>query len=238
MDTSSVVTLKDLVNTILFNTGRDQSDYFHIYNYVISAIREINMLHASDFKVVKLTVNQNTFTIDWPDDYLGLVYLGIPVGGKIHTLTRKDELITTTTWVNGQETLTTEQDEGVRADFGQRSGYGATGGKNIAYYTSDKKNRRFFINGLRLQFAEVILGYKTSGVSDENTLIPVTYLMAIQQWVEWRIAQRADSRNLKEADYFKKEYEQEISLLKAFESPTMDELYDAYYSACIGTYQR
>jgi hypothetical protein len=238
MDTSGVNTLKDIVNTIMFNTGYGQSDYNYIYNHVIAAIREIHMFHGNKHKVVKINVNMNTFTIDWPDDYLGLVCLGIPINGKIWTLTRNDEIITTTTMINGQESLTSTQGEGVIIPKGQTCGYGATGGKNRYTYTSDENNRSIFINGANLQFANVILSYLSSGVEDENTLIPVKYYMPIEFFVRWRMCQRKDSGNLNDAQYWRSEYDKEISQLKAFEAPTFEEIYDAMYSVCSGTYQR
>jgi hypothetical protein len=147
MDTSGLQSLKELVNTVLYNTGHTESEYHQIYNHVIAAVREIHMLHSNKYKVAKVPVNMNTFTIDWPDDYLGLVYLGIPIGGKVWTLTRDNEQVTTTTMVNGQEVLTNDQGEGVVNGKGQTHGYAATGGKNTMTYTSDENNRRFFING-------------------------------------------------------------------------------------------
>ena len=237
MDTSGSIILKDVVNRILFRTGKDSGDYVYVYEEVISAIREINMLYSTQFKVTKIGVDINTKTIPVPSDYLGLVYLGFPEGGRIHILTKDDELVTTTTMINGQETLTTSQGEGVPIGHGQTRGYGATGGKNKYYYTYDAINGRFFINGTNLQFANIVLAYRSSGVSDENTVIPIKLYPSIEYCVRMRMEERLEG-DLRKAQYFDKRYEEEINKLKSFEAPTIDEIYDSFYKATSGTYQR
>lgn len=236
MDSSGVSTLSALVKNVLYRNGLNQNQYFYVFQSVIDAIREIHMFHTNKCKVVKVIVNTDTNTIDWPDDYLGMVYLAIPVNGQLWTLTRDNNIVPTTTLVNGQETLTSEQGEGVQSQRGQSYGYGTTGGRNVLYYTEDQNNRRFFINGANP--LNVILAYQSSGVMDEDTLIPLKYRNAINFYVRWMLYLRDDSGDLKKADYFLDLYEQEINKLTAYEDPTMPEIYDALYSTYTGTYQR
>jgi hypothetical protein len=236
MDTSGAQTLKMIVNGIIFSTGHGQEDYLYIYQYVLDAIRDIHMFYTNKCKVSKVYVNTDTNTIDWPDDYLGLVYLGIPVGGKLWVLTRDNNIITTTTLVNGQETLTPIQGEGINYSHGQEYGLGTTGGRNKFYYTEDQNNRRFFINGVNP--LNVILAYQSSGVEDEDTLIPVKYKNAINYYARWQLYLRDDSGDFKRAQLFADMYDQEIKKLVAFEGPTMDEIYDALRSTYTGTLQR
>jgi hypothetical protein len=62
--------------------------------------------------------------------------------------------------------------------------------------------------------------------------------MSIEFFTRYRMAQRKDSGDLNDAEYWLKQYDGEINKLKAFESPSLDEVFDAYYRACSGTYQK
>jgi hypothetical protein len=193
------------------------------------------MFHTKRYKITKVTVDTQTNTIDWPNDYIGLCYLGVPSNGQLRTLTRDNKLITTTTLVNGQETLNSEQGEGVGPPEGQLFGYGTTGGKNDFYYAEDERNRRFFLIGTNP--ANVLLGYISSGVEDKDSLIPIRYKQCIIMYTRWKKNLR-EPVNMREADYFKDLYEQECNKLRAFEAPTLDEIYDALLSEYTATYTR
>jgi len=232
MDTANVQTLKNIVKGVIFENGYDTGMYTYVYQQVINALREIHMYHTTKYKVVKVDVDIQTNTIEWPDDYLGLVFLGIPSNGRIWTLTRDDKLITTTTLVDGQETLDSTVGEGVVVEADLAWGYQAKGGQNSFYYTEDENNRRFVINGTNP--ANIILGYISSGVEDKDTLVPLKYKDCIHFYVRWRMNLR-EPVNKVNADYFKKEYEEAVNKLKAFEDPTLDEIYDAILKSSIQT---
>jgi hypothetical protein len=236
MDTPGYRTLKQIVKDIHFEGGYGLENWKYIGQFALNAIRDLHMFHTKKYKIAKVTVDIQTNTIDWPDDYVGLCYLGIPTAdGRIWTLTRKNELITTTTLVNGQETLNSEQGEGVIPIEGQIVGYAATGGKNSFYYSEDEVNRRFFLIGANP--INIILGYISSGVTDKDTVIPIRFKEAIINYVRWKIKLR-EPIDYKGSDYFKDLYEQECNKLIAFEDPTLDELYDALLSEYSGTYTR
>jgi hypothetical protein len=235
MDTPGYRTLKQIVKDIHFEGGYGMEDWKYLGQFALNAIRDIHMFHTKKTKVVKVVVDPSTNTIDWPDDYIGLCFLGVPRNGQLWTLTRDNNLITTTTLVNGQETLTPSQGEGVIPLEGQIVGYGTKGGKNDFYYTEDEANRRFFIIGANP--ANVLLGYMSSGVTDKDTVIPIRFKEAIINFSRWKLKLR-EPIDYKGADYFKDLYEQEVNKLVAFEGPTLDEVYDALLSEYSGTYNR
>lgn len=235
MDTPGYRTLKQIVKDIHFEGGYGMEDWKYLGQFALNAIRDIHMFHTKKTKVVKVVVDPSTNTIDWPDDYIGLCFLGVPRNGQLWTLTRNNNLITTTTLVNGQEALTPSQGEGVIPPEGQIVGYGTKGGKNDFYYTEDEANRRFFIIGANP--ANVLLGYMSSGVTDKDTVIPIRFKEAIINFSRWKLKLR-EPIDYKGADYFKDLYEQEVNKLVAFEGPTLDEVYDALLSEYSGTYNR
>lgn len=235
MDTSGVRTLKQIVKDIHYEGGYGLDNWGYIGQFALNAIRDLHMYHTGSPKITKVTVNVQTNTIDWPDDYIGFCYLGIPINGQLVTLTKNNRLITTTTLVNGQETLSIDQGEGVIPVEGQLDGYGTTGGKNDYYYSEDEYNRRFVLIGANPR--NVLLGYISSGVADKDTLIPVKYKECIINFVRWKLKLR-EPVDMRQADYFKDLYEQECNKLKAFEDPTLDEIYDALLSEYSGTYTR
>lgn len=235
MDTPGYRTLKQIVKDIHFESGLGMDSWKYIGQFALDAIRELHMFHTKQYKITKVTVDTQTNTIDWPNDYIGLCYLGVPSNGQLRTLTRDNKLITTTTLLNGQETLNSEQGEGVIPPEGQLFGYGTVGGKNDFYYSEDERNRRFFLIGANP--ANVLLGYISSGVEDKDSLIPIRFKQCIIMYTRWKKNLR-EPVNMREADYFKDLYEQECNKLRAFEAPTLDEIYDALLSEYTATYTR
>lgn len=238
MDSPGVRTLKQMVKDIHFEGGYGNDNWKIIGQFALNAIRDLHMFTTKQYKITKVTVDTQTNTIDWPTDYIGFCYLGVPSNGRLRTLTRDNLLITTTTLVNGQETLNSAQGEGVIPPEGQLYGYGTTGGKNDFYYAEDEANRRFILVGTNP--ANVLLGYISSGIEDKDTLIPIRYKEAIINFVRWKLNLRepVSPSKLQTANYFKDLYEQECNKMKAFEDPTLDEIYDALLKEYTATYTR
>lgn len=236
MDTSGTRTLKQIVKDIHFEGGYSPENWKIIGQFALNAIRELHMFHTVQYKIAKINVDTSIHTIDWPTDYIGFCYIGVPQNGKLWTLTRNNQLISTTTLLNGQETLDSNQGEGVVPPEGQLFGYGTHGGKNDWYYVEDEPNRRFILVS-NTPPSSVLLGYKSSGVEDKDTLIPLRYKECIINFVRWKLKLR-EPVDPKMADYFKDLYEQECNKLRAYEDPTLDEIYDALLSEYSATYTR
>ena len=235
MDTSATQTLKQIVKGITLQ-GYGLDNWKFIGQYAIDAIREVHMYHTSErYKIAKVVMDPNTNTFDWPTDYIGLVYIGIPDNGRVCILTRDNEIIPTTTLVNGQETLDSTKGEGVLISSGQTEGYGARGGKNTFYYSADELNRRFIINGTNP--ANILLAYTSSGVADKDTLIPVKFKLMIDYFARWKLNERPPE-NLKLATYYEDQYYKEVNKLKLFEAPSLPEIYDAWLSEYSGAIRR
>jgi hypothetical protein len=239
MDTPGYRTFGNVVTDLMVIMGYDKSQYFYLTQLCLNACREIHRFYTGNNKTQKIPVNIDLNSIDWPDDYEGFVSLSIPVGGRMVPLTRQDAIVTTTTVINGQETLDPTAGEGLPVGGPRRHGLGASGGRNKFYYTIDERNRRFFINGHNPLSA--VLSYTSSGVEDEDSLIPNKFIPAIQYYASWKINERADSgdpRALNKAQYFETQFEKEATKITVAESPTLDEIYDAIYKSMTGTYSR
>lgn len=188
------------------------------------------MFHFDNVKTTKVTCN-DIGIIDFPSDYVKYVALSINDGGLMWTLTRRDDLVRTTTESGGDETLNSTIGEGVSIDTGTDLGYRTIGGKNDYYFTVDERNNRFIVRGI--PNTTLFLQYISSGVDlaeGNQTLIPVKIKQALKLWVMYQDAMMNDKANKNLVVLYYDMYKQEISKLKFFDLPTADELRDMIYS--------
>lgn len=229
-DSSGWITIKQMVQEILFETDRDQGFYKKCMHHVINGVRDLNMFHFDNIKTVKVTCN-DIGVIDFPSDYVQYVALSINDGGKIWTLTRQDDLVRTTTESQGEEALDSTIGEGLSIDTGANQGYKTTGGKNDYYFTVDERNNRFIVRSIPTR--TLFLQYISSGIDlDEGngTTIPVKIKQALKLWVMYQDTMMSDKSNKNLLGMYYDMYKQEISKLRFFELPTADELRDMIYS--------
>jgi hypothetical protein len=182
-DTSGTRTLEDVVQILLVKTRRNESDYDLFLQLAIDGYRELRLHHVREgVKVVKKTPTSIN-TVDYPSDYISFVAIGVPLNGKLWTLSREDEIITTTTLSGGQETLDSSKGEGVDIPDYAWAGYGASGGNNIeGYYTLDDINRRIVLNSVTK--TEVLLYYVSSGTDlTGTTYVPTKYVPALEAYI-------------------------------------------------------
>lgn len=231
-DSSGWITLKHMTQEILFETGRDMDQYKKVMHYVIKGVRDLNAFHFDNAKTVKVTCN-DIGIIDMPDDYVSFLKLSINDGGLFWSLTRRDDLVRTTTELLGDETLDSAIGEGVSIDTGLADGYKTVGAKNDYYFTVDEKNTRFIIRPVPLTTRTFFLQYVSSGVDldDGNaTTIPVKIKEALTYYVLYKEAMSSDKGDKRMAMLHKAEYREELSKLHMLDMPTADELRDMIYA--------
>lgn len=231
-DSSGWITLKKMVQEILFETDADQGNYKKYMHHVINGVRDLNMYHFDNVKTAKLIAN-DIGAVDMPSDYVEFRALAIQDGGKMWTLTREDNLIRTTTLDGGDETLDNDIGEGVSIDTGRNYTYRTKGGKNDFYFTVDTRNDRFIIRGLPGTTRTFFLMYISSGVDlneGNATQIPAKIKQPLKWWVMYQNEMMSRTGNKNNAILYQREYEREVSKLRFSELPTADEIRDIIYS--------
>jgi hypothetical protein len=228
-DTSGWITIKNMVKEILFETDRDDRYYKKYMHHVINGVRELNKFHYDNVKTTKVTCN-SIGVIDMPSDFVKEVNLAYNYQGVMISLTRRDDMVRTTTTVDDVETLDLDAGEGVNLDTGENYSYATVGGKNDYYYTVDERNTRFIVRNSPTR--TLFLQYISSGIDltlGNSTLIPVRIKEALKFYVLYKDALVSDYGDKKSFLVFKNEYNEEVSKLKFLELPTMDELRDVLY---------
>jgi len=230
-DTSGWISLKHLVQEILLETGREEGFRKKCTHFVINGIRDLNTYHIDNIKTTKVTCN-DIGIIDMPTDYVSFRGLSMTDGGLTWTLTRRDDLIRTTTELDGEETLDSDIGEGVSIDTGTDYGYATVGGKNDYYFTIDERNTRFIVRPLPSTTRTFFLQYTSSGLdlNEGNAItVPVKVKDALKCYVLYKEALYNDKGNKSFAGLYKSEYREEISKLRFLDLPTADELRDMIY---------
>lgn len=230
-DTSGLITIKNVVDGFMFKTRADSSDFKLLYQLACEALIELNLWVLEDGRnLVKLNMTGNDiYIVDLPDDYLKFIAIGVPVNGKLVTLTRDNGIITTTTESGGAETLDSDYGEGVDINSSYGYTYGATGGRNTdGYYKIDEANRRIVFRNVTK--TEVFLEYVSSGLSlDSETYIPAIAKRAMESYMMWEFYKyKIDFPESKIARY-ESDYINRKSELIGLTLPTMSELADVWY---------
>lgn len=230
-DSSGWITLKQMTQEILFETGRDQGFYKRCMHHVINGVRDLNLFHFDNVKTSKHNVT-DLGVISMPTDYVSLIALSMTDGGQMWTLTRNDKLIRTTT----DDDLDTDIGEGVAIDTGANRGYKTVGAKNDYYYTIDERNDTFIIRPLPSVTKTFFLQYISSGVDLESgtaTRIPQKLKESLKYHVLLSEAIMHDKGDKRLVGLYEDQYEKAVSKLDTLDLPTADELRDMIYE----TYQ-
>jgi len=226
-DSSGWITLKQMTQEILFETGREQGFYKRCMHHVINGVRDLNLFHVDNVKTSKHNANA-LGVISMPTDYVNLVALSMTDGGQMFTLTRNDKLIRTTT----NDALDTDIGEGVAIDTGINRGYKTTGGKNDYYYTIDERNNTFIIRPLPAITKTFFLQYVSSGVdlaTGTSTQIPQKLKESLKYYVLLNEAIMHDKGDKRLVGMYEDQHEKALSKLDTLDLPTADELRDMIY---------
>ena len=222
---SGLITLDQFVRDLLFKMEKPNDDYFRYFKIASDGLRHLFMHQLGYVTHTKLTVDTDTNTINFPDDYVGYISLNVPNAGRKWSFTRDDSIISTTsTDDEGNEYLDADAGEGV--NLGEEvsySGYGARGGINDYYFSIDHRNRRFIISGLSADF--VVLTYVSTGINaTAATYIPRYAEDVLEQFIRWKDAEYKDDQT----QLFKaQQFEKAVRQMKKFNAPSLQEIRDA-----------
>lgn len=228
-DISGWITIKQMVQEILYETDRDEGFYKKCMHHVINGVREINQFHYDNIKTVKVTCDSNGI-IDMPTDYVQFVRLSMNYGGLMYPLVCQDKMVRTFTEEDGDETIDSDIGEDKNLDTGGDYVYSTTGAKHDYYYTIDEREHRIVVGNLPTR--TLFLQYISSGIdlTDGNgATIPLKIKQALKWYVLYKDALASDFGNKQAYGLYKQEYEEELNKLHMLNLPTADELLDILY---------
>lgn len=216
-DTPGIVSLEYIVHRVLMDLDDNSMRYYKKFlQYAIDGYTELNLYSVQTIRVAYLDVNQNTKQADLPADYLFYTKIGYNKGGVAYTLSLNEDLMmvrNTDDCGNGvnDNTLCGDSESGSALSLsslpysgyyytphyrnGQFVGelYGGRGNQNSAgFYRIDKERRKIVFNS-EISLDEVILEYKSSGVSaDGSTVISREYVPTLLAFVHWQRKEHKD----------------------------------------------
>lgn len=234
--TSGLITLENLVDEALLLNNRPESDFKKYLQIAIRGYTDLRIHVVTEGKKTsKLTVNDIN-RVNFPDDFISFVSIGVVEGGKVWLLSPDKEFVSTTTTTGGTETLDSDQGEGVDiANDYTSKGYYVRGGVNLkGYYQIEWDKRRIALVNCSAQ--TVLLAYKTSGISlDGQTYIPVKYVMAMQAFIAWWSIANDITVPVSQKQMAEQTYIRMVNKLRKAEGPTLDEweqgIYKTFYAS-------
>lgn len=191
--------------------------YLETILHCATALRELSFDTLHIVNTARLPVNSYG-AIELPNDFVDDVMLGIPVGGMLQPVAKRDNINPLRTFdADGQfENWTTSNTEETNAifsgtwtwfwnvnDLGEPTGrmFGAGSGSNNGYMV-DKKRRQIQVTGT-FTSDEAILMYISDGQSADNaTQIDVRAQAAIDAYSGWKSSPNADIKASPEAATF------------------------------------
>jgi hypothetical protein len=229
-DTKGVITINEVVKEYLQQSRISPMESIRVFQMCLNGIRECNLFDIRESrKTVKLAMDGN-YIATLPEDFVSMIKLGMPFSGKIWTYTKDEDIITTTTELDGEEVLIHTDGEGVSINPEYYEGYGAKGGINReGYYKFDYPNHRIIFRNVSR--SEVLLEYASSGVSLTGvTFVPVTIKPTLKAFINLEmIRYRPDVPDAKK-DYAERQLEKERGKLRLITMPTLQEISDAWLS--------
>ena len=214
---NGVILLSDAVKQILLNTRRPESEYFRYISMATQGVTKLRLHVVSYPKQIEATL-PDSGVIDFPDDAIRIISVGVAHNGSLWTYTLRNDIITVLD-EDGvpQETL----DDRVPANR-----VAVRGGRNTHYFKIDYEERTIYIMGYPAQ--DVYLTYESSGISlTEDTYIPLEMVPALEAYIMWQDSKYNLSLSANQKNQLEYYFHQERAQLKTLRQPSVDEWSDA-----------
>jgi hypothetical protein len=225
---NALQTLDAVINKVFLKSKRPLEEKTRFIEFAIDGYRYLNLSTIKNgFKIVKIAPNAlNRY--NFPSDMEEFVGIGVPYGGTIWPLTRKDGIITTTTTVLGEETLDSTDGEGVDLPTAQSDTVYSEGGVNAyGYYTVDEGEREFIIVSSSL--TEVLLSYISSGISNTDvTYIPSKCIPSLEAYILWQDKVYTLPADLNVSREYERLFRDRIRELNRIGVSSLEEMADAW----------
>ena len=215
---NSLISLDGFIHKYLDKKGIDDDEYHRLRVIATDGLRHLSIHHMPIVKQTVLTVDTNTMTADFPDDFIDYVGLVMEVDGRWWPITRDDKIV--------DPNLSGVESEDL-SDHEYASSFATPGGVNQYYYWPDYDNRRFLFNGTTGKV--VVLRYKSTGVenvaygSSEDVQIPVEAEDTLEYYLDWQLA-RMDGAPEYKIRRIKGEYDDSLVFLRRIGDYSIDEL--------------
>jgi hypothetical protein len=241
-NTPGVVNIAYVVASMLNELGEYHDRQRKRYTqFVIDCLQnELNMYHRSSIEVAYLTPNAAN-VCELPQDFIDYTKIGIASCGKLWTLTLNEDLITPTREKCGlpiSEVCTGDSEIDWGYQFaphynrGQFVGalFGMGGGFNYAYYKVDKNRRQIILDGA-VPNGEIVLEYKSSGITGPQTVVPREAVPVLRAYAHWKRVEFDPQSPANDKDRKFRLYDIEVEKFRHLENSfTIDELRDALNS--------
>ena len=222
-DTSGITKIEDIVDRFIYMFKVQPDDHLLYMEHACAFYKTVRTHHAGGFKESKVAVDSLGF-IDIPSDLIDIIELYLPKDGARWTFTRNDDLVTTTTTVDGADTFSTTYGEGTNIRDSRITSYGAVGAVNDYYWTPIWDDRQILVSGVTS--ANVTIRYKSSGLDlSGDTYVPalmedafMAKLKAVRAYIE--------GRALGERQMCEAELDREIMMLRKANLPSLTEIKD------------
>jgi len=237
--TAGLVNLKFVVMSYL-NRINDYSmrNYKRLAQIVIEGFTDLNLYHTTNIEVEYLYMDEAKI-VNVPSDFIDWVKVGIPVNGKLVTLTKRKNMLLPRKFPDGKDVGHLDSaDPGNVSSFvshfkgGKYVGalYGMSGGYNVAYFRYDEEMRQFIFTP-EVPRSEIVLEYVSSGVSlTSSTTIPRPAVKPLLSWTHWQLGEFDKRIPGHEKTRREKLYDRDVMELRSFVfTPTMDEYRDIMY---------
>lgn len=250
-DTPGIVSLNYIVNRVLMD--RDDNSMRHykkFLQYAIDGYTKLNLFSIETIRVAYLPINKNTKSADLPEDYILYTKIGYNNNGVVNTLSLNENLMLNR---KGDDCGNPVNDnrEGCSEDplplsYSQyhytphyRNGqfvaelYGGRGSYNSAgFYRIDKARRKIVFNS-EIAIDEVLLEYKSSGVSaDGDTMVSREYVPTLVAYVHWQLKEYNDKTAQSEKMRLRQRYIDEEKAVRRLELGfTIEEFLDTTRSS-------
>lgn len=215
---NSLISLDGFIHKLLDKKAIDDDQYHRLRVIATDGLRHLSIHHMPIVKQVPLTIDTNTMTADFPDDFIDYVGLVTEVDGRWWPLTRDDKMVDPN--LSGVESEDLSDREYIRS-------FAQPGGENSFYYYPDYDNRRFLFNGTTT--IVVVLRYKSTGVenvaygSTEDIQIPVEAEETLEYYIDWQLARHDGDAEYK-IKRLKGEYDDSLVFLRRIGDYSISEL--------------
>jgi hypothetical protein len=228
--TNGLISLENLVEETLAITKRPDSDYKSFFQIAIRGYMDLRIHVVKQGKKQSVLTISDINKVDFPDDFVDFISIGVVDGGKIWRLSPNKDFIVVTTEDGDEETQDENEGQGVSIPNESVSGYYARGGSNNkGYYQIEWDKRR--IGLINVSKDTVILTYITSGIDvDNTTYIPIKYIPALQSYIAWWNIALDNNIPVSQKQMAEHTYIMMRNQLRKSESPTLEEYEEALLS--------
>lgn len=212
-------------------------NYKRLLRFAERGYNEIHKLFPdNNITKVKL-VTDDAGIIYLPDDYRYFIAIGVPMGGKLWTMSKDNKLITLTDDVSGEVQMSDDMVESIfdenRTDYRIKE----KGGENPYTFTIEENYNRIVINGTPRR--TVYLYYIARNIQDSReTLVPDLYRECIVSYVNWKVIFNDNKAKLGDKQLAAMEHDRQMLIVNEMSGCTIEEMYDAYLRGISKTVRR